>query len=386
MKKLFKFFKWLVISLIAIVAVFLAWFYVQYGGSGEAFNYQPTPAQWPSDSLQIVAALPEPPGNIAVSYDGRIFCTYHAEGRPDIKVWELVDGKPQPFPNEQWQSSKNGDVFLDAIFNIRIDAKNRLWTLDHGQNGILQPRLLCFDINTRQLVHQIDIPKEICGVGSYVQDMNIDTACEKVYIADLSAFGEKPAIVIADIASKKCRKVLISDKSMVAGGYKVVNQGREMRPVGPFFHFHPGVDPIAVDRKNEWLYFGPMSGDWMYRAKTADLNNETLSAEDLSKRVEQYAKKPQCDGITMDNANNIYVTSIEDGAIAVIDSARQLRTLVAHPKMRWPDGMSFGPDGYVYVADSDIPDVMMKSKAHMKANAPYYIFKFRRLADARPGQ
>jgi sugar lactone lactonase YvrE len=387
MKRFLKITKWAFGSLLALVLIFLSWFWIKYGGSGITFNYKPTEALWPTDSMQIVATLPEPPGNIAISHDGRIFCTYHAEGRPKTKVWELVNGKPVAFPNEKWQSSANGDVYLDAIFNIRIDAKNRLWTLDHGQNGFKQPRLLCFDINTRQLVTQIDIPKTICGIGSYVQDMNIDTACEKIYIADLSAFGKTPAIVIADIASKKCRRVLVKDKSVIPdGNYSVVNKGREMKPVGPLYHFHPAVDPIAIDRKNEWLYYGPMSGEWMYRIKIADINNESLSGDALSKKVEQYAKKPQCDGITTDDANNIYVTSIEDGAIAVIDSSKQLKTLVTHPKMRWPDGLSFGPDGYVYVADSDIPDVMMKSKGHMKENAPYYIFKFKGLSTARAGQ
>jgi hypothetical protein len=386
MKRLYQILKRSFIVLVSIVIIFLTWFYIRYGGSGTDFGYTPTTAQWPADSIQVVATLPEPPGNIAVSKDGRIFCTYHAEGRPETKVWELVNGKPEPFPNEQWQSSKNGDVYLDAIFNIRIDAKNRLWAVDHGQNGFKQPRLLCFDINTKQLVTQIDIPSEVCGVGSYIQDMQIDTACSTIYIADLSAFGKKPAIVIVDVASKKCRKVLVKDKSVMAGNYNVVNKGRRMKPVGPFYHFHPAVDPIALDRKNEWLYYGPMSGEWMYRVRISDLKNETLPAAILSSKVEQYAKKPQCDGITIDDANNIYVTSIEDGAIAVVDAAKNLKTLVTHPKMRWPDGLSFGPDGYVYVADSDIPDVMMKSKGHMKENAPYYLFKFKGLAPAQPGQ
>jgi hypothetical protein len=379
--------KWLLIVVAFILVVFLGWFYASYGGSGDAFTNISTKPLWASDSLQIVATIPEPPGNIAVSKEGRIFCTYHAEGRPDVKVWELVNGKPVAFPNEKWQSSANGDVFLDAIFNIRIDAKNRLWTLDHGQNGAKTPRLLCFDINTRQLVHQIDMPKEICGLGSYIQDMQVDDACEKVYIADLSAFGKTPALVIADIATKKCRRVLESHKSMIAeGNYKVVNKGREMRPVGALYHFHPAFDPIAIDRKNEYLYFGPMSGTMLYRAKVKDLNDESLSNEDLGKRVEEYAKRGQCDGITIDNNNNIYLTDIENGSIAVIDSAKKYYTLVEHPKMRWPDGMSFGNDGYIYVADSDIPDVMMKSKSHMKENAPYYLWRFKALALARAGQ
>jgi sugar lactone lactonase YvrE len=386
MKRTLRFLKWTGLSLVSITVLFAAWFWLRYGGSGQPFGYQPSKPEWPADSLQIVATLPEPPGNIAVSKDGRVFCTYHAEGRPDVKVWELVNGKPVPFPNEQWQSGANGDVYLDAIFNIRIDARNRLWTLDHGQHGFKTPRLLCFDIRTRQLVDRIDIPAEVCGKGSYIQDMQIDTSCQKIYIADLAAFGQNPALVVVDIATKKCRRLLENDSSVVAGDYRVVNQGREMAPVGPLYHFHPAVDPIALDRKNKWLYYGPMAGEWMYRIRASDLNNESLTPAQLSQKLERYARKPQCDGLTIDNANTLYVTSIEDGAIAVIDSTRRLRTLVAHPKMRWPDGLSFSPDGYIYVADSDIPDVMMKNKDHMRASAPYYLFRFRALALAAAGQ
>jgi hypothetical protein len=54
--------------------------------------------------------------------------------------------------------------------------------------------------------------------------------------------------------------------------------------------------------------------------------------------------------------------------------------------MRWPDGLSFGPDGWLYIADSDIPDVMMQSKSHIKSSAPFYIFRVKGLALGVAGQ
>ena len=58
----------------------------------------------------------------------------------------------------------------------------------------------------------------------------------------------------------------------------------------------------------------------------------------------------------------------------------------AAPKMRWPDDRSFGPGDMIYVADSDIPDVVMQSKVHMKAKAPYYLFRFPADGTAPAGQ
>lgn len=41
------------------------------------------------------------------------------------------------------------------------------------------------------------------------------------------------------------------------------------------------------------------------------------------------------------------------------------------------NGLSFGGDGYAYLADSDVPDQMLQSKEHMAAHKPYYIYRFR---------
>jgi sugar lactone lactonase YvrE len=124
----------------------------------------------------------------------------------------------------------------------------------------------------------------------------------------------------------------------------------------------------------------------LYRARVADLNDTSLTDKDLGRRIESFSKKSQCDGLTMDTEGNIYVTSMEDGAINIIGQDRVQKTLITHPLFRWPDGLSFGPDGYVYIADSDIPDIMLKSKSHIKANGPYYIFRFQSGKKGIPGQ
>ncbi|MEI6411893.1 MAG: L-dopachrome tautomerase-related protein [Bacteroidota bacterium] len=386
MKRFLRILKWTLFVILTLIVLFVAWFYNRYGGTGKPFPDMHTNTMLPDSAVQVVATLPEPPGNLAVSAEGRIFCTYHAESRPDVKVWELIDGKPVPYPDASWQQPRGeGQPFLDQIFNIRIDRQNRLWTCDHGFHGLKQPRLLAFDLKTNTLVKQIDIPKDLCGVGSYIQDMQIDSAGEKIYVADIGVMAQRPGLLICDVQTGKVRRVLDRHPAITEEPYEINSQGRKMYPLG-FYWMHPAFDPIALDKTNEWLYVGPMSGSKLYRIRTSDLNNESLSAEALGQKVEFYANKSQCDGLSMDLAGNIYLTGIEDGSILVIDSTRTQRTYAKHPLMRWPDGLSFGPDGWLYIADSDIPDVMMKSKAHILGSAPFYIFRVKGLAAGIAGQ
>ena len=82
----------------------------------------------------------------------------------------------------------------------------------------------------------------------------------------------------------------------------------------------------------------------------------------------------------MDLEANIYITDVEHGAILKLGPDKNLKTLIKDPRLRWPDGLSFGPDNWLYISDSALQDVMFKSKKYIRSKAPYYIFKF------KPGQ
>lgn len=376
---------WIITALVVLIGGFLVWFFLNFGGQGDRFPRLAEPI--PRIRADIVATLAEPPGNIAVSQDGRIFFTYHAESHPDIKVLEWVDGKPRPYPNLAMQTPDPDKPSYGSVFNLRIDSENRLWSIDHGEHGLFGARLVCVDLATNRAIRQIKLPKEVAGVGSYLQDMQIDPAGKTIFIADIGVFNRHPGLVIVDVESGSARRVLDRHPAIMAEPYAVFAQGRHMQPLGNnLFWFHPAFDPIALDRAGEWLYLGPMSGKTLSRVKVSDLMNGDLSEAELAKRVEFYANRPQADGLTIDRENNIYLTGIEDGIIWKLDANKKLTALAGHPKMRWPDGLSFGPDNYVYVADSNIPDVMMKSRDHIRKSGPYYVFRFKADGTAPAGQ
>ena len=112
---------------------------------------------------------------------------------------------------------------------------------------------------------------------------------------------------------------------------------------------HSGVDPIALDRKGEWLYFAPLRSDKLYRIKTELLRAADTSAEKLSQSIETYADKPAATSISIDNKGNVYVGDIEGRAIGVIDAdKREYRVLTSDPRLVAPDGLCFGSDGKLY--------------------------------------
>ncbi len=340
-----------------------------------------------SDNVEIVANLPFPPGNVAVSKDFRIFFTYHPDGKPDIKVAELKGGKAVPFPNKEFQKSRSNLPFFDTVLSIRIDNFNRLWTLDHGDFGIHQPRLMAFDLLTGKIVHQYDFSSKIAGFGSFLNDFQVDSSGKTIFIADTGApipmIGGDPAIVVYDVNTKIARRVLNNHTSVQASDNTIRVGKDDFSIMGMSLKI--AVDSIALDRQNMWLYFGAVNTQTLFRIQSSHLTDQTLSVEKRSSLVEAYARKTMSDGITTDVEGNVYISDMENSAVHMIDQERKLTTLIKGPQFRWPDGFSFGPDGWLYFTCSDLVNVVGKSKSHINENAPYQIFRFKPGKEGVPG-
>ena len=44
-------------------------------------------------------------------------------------------------------------------------------------------------------------------------------------------------------------------------------------------------------------------------------------------------------------------------------------------RLRWPDDLTFGPDGYLYIADSGLPHVLLEGAGAVAQHAPYAIWR-----------
>jgi hypothetical protein len=68
-----------------------------------------------------------------------------------------------------------------------------------------------------------------------------------------------------------------------------------------------------------------------------------------------------------------------------IGEDRRPSTLIRSARIRWADALSFGPDGWLYVADSALYDVVLQPRAHIESQGPYKIFRFPAGIEGVPG-
>jgi sugar lactone lactonase YvrE len=365
------------VALVLVLALVAAGVRLRFGG-GARLDDRTTAPELPASAVERVADLDYPPGNIAVAPDGQVFFTYHPDGGSPESVMTLRDGKPVPFPSP-------GFTDFDTVLSMRIDRQGRLWTLDHARYGRGQPRLLAFDPATGREVHRYDFPSEVAGLLSMLNDFQVDPAGERIYIAESSPIAGTPALIVYDVATRTSRRLLDGHPSVRTEDYRIQAPGRDMT-LGGLYTLRIGVDTIALDRTGEWLYYGPVTGGTLFRVRTSDLNDRALSPEALAARVEAYAPKPISDGASSDDQGRIYLTDPEHSAVLALGPDRRLRTLVKDPELRWPDGLSFGPDGTLYVTCSALQDVLFRSAAARRAHAPYQIWRFKPGGTAAPGQ
>lgn len=370
-----------VLGLLMLVAAVVLW--ARYGG-GDAFPDRSGVPRLPGSALELVAGLPTPPGNIAVSADGRVFASLHPEARPRDKVVEIVGGEPRAWPNAAFQSGDGEPRYFRSVLSLRIDRQGRLWTLDNGHHGAEPGRLLAFDLASGEVVHEFVFPKAIAGLGSHLNDFQVSADGKFIYIAEASFFAKTPALVVYDIARQSARRLLDGHPSVTAEKFTPVVQGRKMVALG-LVSIRPGVDSIVLDPKNEWLYFAPVTNLHMYRVRTADLRNEELPAAELAGRVETFAPKTMSDGLAVDTSGNIYISDPEHSAIVVLRPDQTLETLVKDNRLRWPDGFSWGPGGWLYVTCSALHQIIGLPPWTWDDHAPYQIYRLKPGPSGVPG-
>jgi sugar lactone lactonase YvrE len=356
------------IFLLILAAAATSW--IRYGGGG-AYPDLATAPIIAGGALDEVLRYPEPLGKVAVSSDNRLFFTVHPQsGTEGNKLLEWVDGASEPWPDGRSQLQ-----LFDTPLGIVADARDRLWVLDHGNHGLRTPRLLGFDIPTGSLIADVRFTDPVAPAGSMLTDVAASNDGRTLFLSDASHFRKQPALIVYDVRSGSTRRVLNGHESVRSERYVINSNGRRIALMGGLFTLRGGVSGVTVD--DEWVYYGAMSGSGLYRVPLSAIRDRETPASGLAALVERYADKPLSGSFSIDPAGYLYVTDIENNAIAIIGPDGTPRTLIQATTLRWPEGIATGPDGWIYVTDSALSELAFRGSTSVSESGPYSLFRFR---------
>lgn len=360
-------------------------------GIGSATGGEFEPWANPKAKLEIPNSFLEAPGGMTITPNGSVFLSLHQFLDYSVSVVEVTTkGEVRPFPRQSMSTvDGEGTLKLDSVLGLQSDKRGVVWMLDNGRRGETTPKLVAWDTKDDELAKVVYLPEPATIPTSFVNDLALDPEEPFIYISDPAA-GKDAALIVVNTETGLARRVL-------QGHISVIPQGRDLRIDGkPVFSqrvdgtkLRPiaGVNPIAVDRKGEWVYFGPTDSDVLYRIGASDLQNEDLSPADLASRVEGWAEKPICDGISIDSKGNIYVSDISAKAIGVINArSKKYQQYIRHGDFLWPDGLCFGNDGRLYFYASQLHLMPQFNGGRKISKNPYFLFKIKPLADGTVGR
>ena len=402
-------------SRFAAVAVLAAAVAAACGGGEAASGGQGT--------LEVYAELQQAGiGGITQMPDGQLIVGYHpfyqTATSTQVAVLNADRRSTTPYPAGISQTCRNADgsfkapvngkydFCLDWVLGFHTDTNGILWILDsvkstdkadpvHPRPAALHAKLVGWNTKTNTLFKVIDLDSSTISESQH-NDFAVDLKHNVIVIAD-EAIGEnsngagtKAALVVVDIATGTSRRLLQADAHMIPNPDPIRWDAQGGVPAASW-NLGVGVDGIALDKNQEWLYFAPLSGYEMYRIRMTDLLNTALTPAQLSAKVECYAKKPYNGGLTIDNNNNLYLTVVGSRAIGIIPAdTRVYRDYVSDPNMIWPDGVTYNSDGYMY---SGAAQLILAGPFQANAtpvgtarnSAPYRIYRFKPEAAGTPG-
>ncbi|SNR16453.1 L-dopachrome tautomerase-related protein [Tenacibaculum jejuense] len=274
---------------------------------------------------------------VSVSEKGRIFANF-PRWRKDVKnsVVEVLEaGKSIPFPNKKWNTWKIGDTHSDSVFvavQSVVTFENKLYVLDTRNplfSGVIDnPRIFTFDLTSNQLVKTYTLSKDSFHKDSYINDLRVDKKKGKIYLTDSGHAG----IVVVDINSGESFRVLDNHKTTLAEKDQLTfNNGIWKNTVHS--------DGIALDTKNDVLYFHALTGYSLYAISTEDLIKNDKS--EIGKSVKFVTKTAAPDGMIIDELGNLFFADLENNKIMKFTISSGNITVVAEgSKVKWADTFS----------------------------------------------
>lgn len=291
---------------------------------------------------------------VTTSASGRIFIpVQRTEPDKGMEVGEVVNGKPVPFPNAQWNNwapGKDGSNAFVGVNSIRIGPDGDLWVVDKGANGngggdpSLQPKIVRFDIRTGAVKRIYKLGSVATG-ESFMNDLRFKGST--AYITDAG----QPGLVVLDLDSGVGRRVLDGDpstraqRSWLSGGKPLVTpEGKEIVV---------NADQLELSPDAKWLYYQPASGP-MSRIETRWLDDASLSPQALASHVQPFAATEPTGGTAMATDGTIYASDINHLRLVKIAPDGKIATILHDPRLIQMDAMWIDEKGYLWIPATQI--------------------------------
>ncbi|MBU3024924.1 L-dopachrome tautomerase-related protein [Zobellia galactanivorans] len=341
-------------------------------------------AQKPLARAEVFATVDQAVGNIAFTNEGDLVYSHHPFFAPEIRVvkFDKETNTTTPFPNLEWNTPRDtDDNYLSNVLGIRNDENGIIWMLDMAQRNDVTPKIVGWNTKTDKLERIYYLPKSAVPAISQPNDMVVDTKHGYFIIADEGigngGDGSKAAFIIVDMKTGKTRRVLEGTRTTKPENTPTVINGKHLAVNGKDLLI--GNDGITADANFEYVYYGPLNGTKIYRVKTLDLIDETLTEAELDQKIETYSEKPNNGGMSIDKEGNLYLTALETKSVAVVLAKdRSVHTMIKDDNLVWPDGVSYNhTDGYMYVSAAQVNHGAVFNDGKDKSTKPFYIFRFK---------
>jgi sugar lactone lactonase YvrE len=321
----------------------------------------------PVGQLELVAPLPgDQPAGIAVAPSGRIFVTFpRHDGDVAFTVGEISAGNIRAFPDQAMNRAEpeRPEKTLFSVQNARLDEENRLWLLDSGFLKVGQPplpgapKLVAIDLGTNRITQTIVFPADALAPNSALKDLRIDLGRGKagtIFIADNAA--GKEALIVVDLAERRVRRRLEGHASMRPPPTTVMLVGAKPLMItaadGQRQPFASGLNRLAISNDGAELYYSAFTSRQLYSVDAKLLTDAEANDDDIARTVRDVGEVGISSHLETDRDGRIYVSALEHDAIIQRLPDGTLQTIVASPRLMWPDTTAVAADGFIYVTSS----------------------------------
>lgn len=344
----------------------------------------------PSSTLETVATFDGAmPTGVTIAEGGRIFVNFPRWGDDvPFTVGELRNGKVTAYPDaavNQPDNARPAETFL-SVQSVVADGQGRVWVLDTAAPGFSNPvpggaKLVAIDLKTDQIVKTIVFPANVMRARTYVNDMRFDFRVGKAgvaYVTDSSLSGIGGIIVVDLDTGKAIRRLTGHPSTSADPSFRPVVEGKPMEArdaSGKVSPFTVASDGIALSPDGKTLYFSPLSSRHLYAVSTAMLRDPSVSDARIGKTVRDLGEKGASDGLESDANGAVYASDYEHNAIRARGASGRWTTLVQDARLLWPDTLSVGADGYLYVTANQLHRQAGFQGGEDKREKPYALYR-----------